>query len=173
MNGHAFPEVDSLKIDVHYKDRAILYHNDGGGRFRDISDQAGAGILEKHSSRGAAFADIDNDGKIAIAVNNQGETPSLLIQQASSPGHWIIVKLEGTRSNRNAIGARVTVRTNGHSQLQEVRSGGSYLSQSDLRLHFGLGTAATVDRIEITWPGSRKQIIEHQKADRVVTIREE
>lgn len=173
VNGHAFPEVDSLNIDIHYKDRAILYHNEGGGKFRDISDQAGPGLLQKHSSRGAGFADIDNDGTVEIAVNNQGEPPSLLKQQTPAPGHWIILKLEGTRANRSAIGARVTVVANGHSQTQEVRSGGSYLSQNDLRLHFGLGAAAVVDRIDILWPGMRKQKLGQQKADQILTIQEE
>lgn len=172
-NGHPFPEVDSLKIDIHYKDRAILYRNEGAGRFRDVSDAAGTGILEKHSSRGVAFADIDNDGTLEIAVNNQGERPSLLKQQGTPPGHWIELKLEGTRSNRSAIGARVTVRAGGHSQLQEVRSGGSYLSQSDLRLHFGLGTAGIVDGVEIAWPGGKKQSLQRQRVDQVLTIRED
>jgi enediyne biosynthesis protein E4 len=173
VNGHAFPEVDSLNIDIHYKDRAILYRNLGRGRFTDVSDQAGPGVLQKHSSRGAAFADIDNDGAVEIAVNNQGEAPSLLKQQTSPPGHWIMLKLEGTRSNRSGIGARVTVRANGRSQSQEVRSGGSYLSQNDLRLQFGLGAAALVDRIEIAWPSGKKTNLERQKVNQVLTIRED
>jgi hypothetical protein len=108
-----------------------------------------------------------------IAVNNQGEPPSLLKQQTAPPGHWIILKLEGTRSNRSGIGARVTVRANGRSQLQEVRSGGSYLSQSDLRLSFGLGSATRVDHIDISWPLGRTQSLDNQKADQVLTIRED
>ncbi len=173
VNGHAFPEVDSLHIDIHYKDRAILYHNEGKGRFADVSTQSGAGILAKHSSRGTAFADIDNDGSLEIAVNNQGEVPTLLRQRTNPPGHWLILKLEGTKSNRSAIGARVVVRANGRSQLQEVRSGSSYLSQSDLRLHFGLAGQNYADRIEVAWPSGRKQLLEHQKSDQVLTIRED
>ncbi len=170
VNGHAFPEVDTLKIDVHYKERAILYQNLGNGRFRDISERAGSGILQTHSGRGAAFADIDNDGALEVAINNQNEPPTLLKQADNPPGHWIILKLTGSRSNRSAIGAKVTVVAGNRKQLQEVRSGGSYLSQSDFRLHFGLGSAATASRIEIVWPSGKRQVLEDQHADRVMTI---
>lgn len=172
VNGHVFPEVESLHIDIHYRDRAILYQNLGNGRFRDISQNAGPALMEKHSSRGAAFGDIDNDGAIEIAINNQNEAPSLLKLAANPPGHWIILKLAGTRSNRSAIGARVKLIANGHAQYGEVRSGGSYLSQNDLRLHFGLASATNVDRIEITWPSGTKQVVSHQACDRVLAITE-
>jgi hypothetical protein len=173
VNGHAFPEVDNLHIDIHYKDHAILYQNTGDGRFRDISGHAGSSILEKHSSRGAAFGDIDNDGNVEIAVNNQNEPPSLLKQSSRIAGQWLILKLIGTRSNRSAIGARVRLVAGGHTQTQEVRSGGSYLSQSDLRLHFGLGKATAADRIEIRWPGGRTQVVENAAAGGSLTIRED
>jgi hypothetical protein len=173
VNGHAFPEVDKLHIDIHYKDRAILYWNSGGGRFRDISQQAGPALAEKYSSRGAAFADIDNDGTVEIAVNNQNEPPSLLKQSSKPTGHWITLKLMGARSNRSAIGARVRLTAGGRTQTQEVRSGGSYLSQSDLRLHFGLGAAAKVDRIEIRWPNGNSQILKDAAVDRIIMIRED
>jgi hypothetical protein len=172
VNGHVFPEVDSLHIDIHYRDRAILYANLGDGKFEDISSHAGPALQEKHSSRGAAFGDIDNDGLIEIAINNQGEPPSLLKEATRPVGHWLIVKLEGTRSNRSAIGARVKLLANGHMQLGEVRSGGSYLSQSDLRLHFGLGTAIEAPQIEVIWPSGTRQIWRNVKADRIMTVRE-
>ena len=172
VNGHVFPEVESLHIDIRYKDRAILYRNLGGGAFEDVSEKAGPGIIERHSSRGAAFGDIDNDGSIEVLVNNQNETPSLLKSAGPPPGHWLILKLEGTHSNRSAIGARVKVTAGGHTQFQAVQSGGSYLSQNDLRLHFGLGTAAIVDRIEVQWPAGTRQSIVRIAADRVVKIRE-
>ena len=172
VNGHVFPEVEALHIDIHYKDRAILYENMRDGKFRDISRLAGPAFLELHSSRGAAFGDIDNDGAVEVAINNQNETPSLLKQAANPPGHWTILSLIGTRSNRSAIGARVKVIAGGRTQLGEVRSGGSYLSQSDLRLHFGLGTAASIDRIEIAWPSGTRQVLEKQAADRVLNITE-
>ena len=172
VNGHAFPEVDTLRIDIHYKDRAILYQNLGGGKFSDISESAGPGILEKHSSRGAAFGDIDNDGTLEIAVNNQNELPSLLQQSHAAAGHWLILKLIGTHANRSALGARVKLTAGTLTQVDEVRSGGSYLSQNDLRLHFGLGGATLIDRLEISWPGGKRQVLTGLRGDRVHTIRE-
>ena len=172
VNGHAFPEVDRLKIDIHFRDRAILYQNLKGGKFRDVSLEAGPAIIEKHSSRGVAFADINNDGSLEIAVNNQGEPPSLLQQSQAPTGHWVTLKLVGSRSNRSAIGARVFVSAVGHRQMQEVRSGGSYLSQSDLRLHFGLGSASVIDRIDILWPSGQKQALVNQSCSQVLTITE-
>ena len=173
VNGHVFPEVDTLHLDIHFRDRAILYRNLGNGKFRDVSDHAGAAFLERHSSRGAAFGDLDNDGAVEVVVNNQNETPSLFKQTMAPPGHWIILKLVGTRSNRSAIGARVKVIAKGHAQVDEVRSGGSYLSQSDLRLHFGLGSADTIDQIQIRWPSGSAQTLKNQACDRVIAIKEE
>ncbi len=172
VNGHVFPEVDSLHIDIHYRDRAILYQNLGNGKFHDISSDAGPALQERHSSRGAAFGDIDNDGSVEIAINNQNEPPSLLKEANKPAGHWLILKLIGTRSNRSAIGARVRVLTNGHTQLGEVRSGGSYLSQNDLRLHFGLGMAREAQQIEVVWPSGARQKWQNVKADRVITLQE-
>jgi hypothetical protein len=169
VNGHAFPEVDRLKLDIHYKERAILYRNDHG-KFADISEAAGQGIGERHSSRGAAFADYDNDGAVEVLVNNQNEPPSLLRQVVKPVNHWAILKLQGVKANRSAIGARVRIVAGAVTQTAEVRSGGSYLSQSDLRLHFGLGGATKIDRIEITWPGGRTQTETNLTADKVLTI---
>lgn len=172
VNGHVFPEIDALHIDIHYKDRAILYRNLGNGSFKDISLQAGPAFSELHSSRGAAFGDIENDGAIEIAVNNQNEAPSLLKQAVNPPGHWVILQLTGTRSNRSAIGARVALTAGGRTQVQEVRSGGSYLSQNDLRLHFGLGSAARIDRVEIAWPSGKRESLRDLDCDRVTKIQE-
>jgi hypothetical protein len=171
VNGHVFPEVESLHIDIHYKDHAILYRNLGDGKFRDISREAGPAFAEQHSSRGAAFGDIDNDGSVEITVNNQNEPPSLLKDATGYPGHWLTLKLIGTRSNRSAIGARVRVSSNGHQQMSEVRSGGSYLSQNDLRLHFGLGSASSAD-IKIDWPSGVRQSLNVSSVNRVMTIEE-
>ncbi len=171
VNGHAFPEVDRLKIDIHYRERAILYRSHRG-KFVDISESAGTGILEPHSSRGLAFADYDNDGAVEALVNNQNEAPSLLRQTSPPKNNWIIVKLEGVRANRSGIGARVRVIAGPLVQTGEVRSGGSYLSQSDLRLHFGLAQQKKVDRVEIAWPGGARQVVINIAADTVVTIHE-
>ncbi|HEX4769452.1 MAG TPA: CRTAC1 family protein [Bryobacteraceae bacterium] len=172
VNGHVFPEVDKLGVDIHFKDHAILYQNLGGGRFRDVT-KAGPAFAELHSARGAAFGDIENDGAIEVAVNNQNETPSLLKQDGPVAGHWILLRLVGTRSNRSAIGAKVKLTVNGMVQTDEVRSGGSYLSQSDLRLHFGTGPATAIDRIEITWPTGRRQLLTGIATGQVLTVREE
>jgi hypothetical protein len=172
VNGHVFPEVERLGIDIHYKDRAILYRNRGDGQFSDISETAGPGVLERHSARGAAFGDYDNDGLIEALINNQNEAPSLLKQESRPGNHWILLKLTGTQSNRSALGAKVRVIAGGRSQLDEVRSGGSYLSQNDLRLHFGLGAALHVDRIEVEWPSGMRQTLRDVSADRVVPIEE-
>jgi hypothetical protein len=172
VNGHVFPEVDRLGIDVHYKDRAILYRNSGRGKLIDISESAGPGILEKHSARGAAFGDYDNDGMEEVLVNNQNEPPSLLKQTGKPTGNWVLLKLVGTKSNRSAIGARVRLSAGDLVQTDEVRSGGSYLSQSDLRLHFGLGTARRISRVEIDWPSGVHQVEKDLEINRVVTIAE-
>ena len=172
VNGHVFPEVDRLVSAIRYKNPVILYRNTGKGQFEDVSATSGPALLEVHSSRGAAFGDIDNDGSVEVVVNNQNEPPSLLKQSAGRINHWIVLQLTGTRSNRSAIGARVAVKVAGRTQRDEVRSGGSYLSQNDLRLHFGLGPADEVKQIEILWPSGLRQTMEHVKADRVVLIRE-
>jgi hypothetical protein len=173
VNGHVFPEIETLHTDIHYKDQPILYENVRNGKFRDISREAGPAFLEKHSSRGAAFGDLDNDGHIEIAINNQNEAPSLLKQRTKPSGHWLILKLVGRTSNRSAIGARVKVTAGPRTQYDEVRSGGSYLSQNDLRLHFGLGEATTVEKIEIFWPSRARQVLTNQLCDRIVTITED
>jgi len=172
VNGHAFPEVERLKIDIHYKDRAILYRNNANGTFTDVSERAGPAILERHAARGAAFGDYDNDGSVEVLINNQNEPPSLLKSARKPSGNWLIVKLEGTRSNRSGIGARVHLTAAGRTQIDEVRSGGSYLSQNDLRLHFGFGKAATIDRMEIEWPSGVRQEETHIGANQILVIRE-
>jgi enediyne biosynthesis protein E4 len=171
VNGHAFPEVDRLNIDIRYRERAILYRNERG-RFVDISESSGPGIVEKHSSRGAAFGDYDNDGAVEVLVNNQNETPSLLRQAVKPANHWIALKLEGVKANRSAIGARVRITAGSLTQTGEVRSGGSYLSQNDLRLHFGLGGETKVDKVEIIWPGGAHQVETGLEVDRVAAFRE-
>jgi len=156
VNGHVFPEIDRKGTDLQFRQRAVLYRNLRDGRFADISTQAGPGIAAAHSARGLAVGDIDNDGTLEILTNNQGEAPSLLRLASRPPGNWVLLKLTGTKSNRSAIGARVRLTAGGMTQTAEVRSGGSYLSQSDLRLHFGLGAATRIDRVEIDWPSGAK-----------------
>ena len=170
-NGHIYPEVDSKGVNNTFRERKILYWNEHNGRFRDISLDSGAGITTPFNSHGVAAADFDNDGAVEILVNNSHDRPSLL-KNFGEHGNWILLKLEGTKSNRDAIGARVTVYVGDHQQTQEVRSGGGYISQSDFRLHFGLGKAIKADAVEIRWPSGLVQRFENVAGNRVVKIRE-
>jgi hypothetical protein len=170
-NGHIYPEVDSKGVNNTFRERKILYWNEHNGRFRDISLDSGAGITTPFNSHGVAAADFDNDGAVEILVNNSHDRPSLL-KNFGEHGNWILLKLEGTKSNRDAIGARVTVYVGDHQQTQEVRSGGGYISQSDFRLHFGLGKAIKADAVEIRWPSGLVQRFENIAGNRVVKIRE-
>jgi len=172
-NGHVYPEVDGkgLGINNTFRERKLLYWNDHSGRFRDLSLDAGLGITTPFNSHGVAAADFENDGAVEILVNNSHDRPSLM-RNLGDRGNWILLKLEGTRSNRDGIGARVTVRVGDHQQTQEVRSGGGYISQSDFRLHFGLGKAAKADAIEIRWPSGVVQRFENVSGNRIVKIRE-
>ncbi|MGH9661991.1 MAG: CRTAC1 family protein [Bryobacteraceae bacterium] len=172
VNGHVFPEVDGLGLDIRFRDRAILYRNLGNGRFADVSETSGEAIRARHASRGAAFGDIDNDGRVEVLVNHQNEAPSLLRETGRRAGNWIAVKLEGSRSNRSAVGAKVRVTAGGRTQTAEVRSGGSYLSQDDLRLAFGLGGATRIERIEIEWPRGGRRTLQNTPANQILTIRE-
>jgi hypothetical protein len=173
VNGHVYPEVDSYNIGESFKNPRIVYKNLGNGHFKDVSKELGPAINAHFSSRGAAFGDYDNDGGVDILVNNMNDLPSLLHNVCGSRQNWIKLKLLGTKCNRTAIGARVRVVIGKHTQIDEVHSGGSVMSQSDLRLHFGLGRAESVDLIEVKWPTT--QAIERftgVKANQILTIRE-
>ena len=171
-NGHVYPEVDRKGISNTFRERKSLYWNEHNGKFKDISLQSGAGITTPFNAHGVAAADIDNDGTLEILINNSHDPPSLL-KNNGPHGNWIILRLIGTKSNRSAIGARVTVRTGGHRQMQEVRSGSGYISQSDFRLHFGLGPTTSVDSLEIRWPSGAVQRLQNIRANRVVEVRED
>lgn len=170
VNGHVFPEVDQMPGDIRYRERAILYRNRGAGRFADVSESSGPGILEFHAARGAAFADADADGRVDVLVNNQNETPSLFRPQ-SAAGAWILLSLEGTMSNRSAIGAKVTLTAGRMRQTAEVRGGGSYLSQDSLWIRFGIAEARSAS-VEIAWPSGKKQRVDGLAANRLHKIRE-
>src|SRR5262245_51553730 len=150
-NGHVYPEVDAHGLGTHYLQRKQVFLNDGK-RFRHATAEIGGGLLLEKSSRGAAFGDFDNDGDIDVLVINMNDRPTLLRNDSPPANHWITIRLIGTKSNRDAIGARVRVESNGRRQVSFVRGDGSYLSHSDLRAHFGLAAAAKVDRVEIRWP---------------------
>jgi len=156
-NGHVYPEVVQLKTEAGYKQRKVVYRNLGNGRFQDISERLGEPVTVPKAGRGSAFADFDNDGHVDVAVANVNDRPDLFRLTDSSGHHWITLTLAGTTSNRNAIGARVRAVAGGVSQWQEVRGGGSYLSQNDFRVHFGVGEAARIDRIDVRWPNGLEE----------------
>jgi hypothetical protein len=150
-----------------------VYRNLRNGHFQDVSSLMGPGISERFSSRGAAFGDYDNDGCMDVLVLNMNDLPSLLRNVGGNKQNWIKIKLVGTLCNRTAIGARVRVTTGKHTQMDEVHSGTSVMSQSDLRLHFGLGNVKSVDTIEVKWPTTQKiERFEQIKANQILTIRE-
>lgn len=150
-----------------------MYRNLGEGRFKDVSAEMGSGISERFSSRGAAFGDYNNNGNMDVLVLNMNDPPSLLRNDGGNKQNWIKLKLIGTKCNRTAIGARARVVTGKHAQMDEVHSGTSVMSQSDLRLHFGLGKAESVDLIEVKWPTTQKiERFTNVKANQILTIRE-
>jgi len=141
VNGHVYPEVDSQHLGSNYKEPRILYHNNGDGTFTDISASAGLGITTVASARGLAVGDLWNDGRMSAVISNMNAAPSLLVNQIRTSNHWIAIRLQGTKSNRDGIGARVSVKTENRILVDEVRSGSSYISNSDMRVHFGLAKA--------------------------------
>jgi hypothetical protein len=157
-NGHVYPEVDRSKADLKYAEHKYLYRNMQNGRFEDVTNQGGPGILEDVPARGCAFGDYNNDGNIDVAVNCINSIPQLLRCDSTLHRNWIKIKLVGTKSNRSGIGSRVIVTSmptpealKPLQQTDELRSGGSYFSQNDLRLHFGLDQAAKADLVEVRW----------------------
>ena len=172
VNGHVYPEVQRVQTEAGYTQRKIVYRNLGNGRFQDVSERLGSPVTTPAAGRGAAFADLDNDGDIDVVVNNVHAEPDLFRLDVQPGAHWITLKLVGTRSNRSAIGARVRLFSSDGVQLQEVRGGGSYFSQNDLRVHFGLGRSAVMDRIEIRWPNGLEEQWKSLEVDRIVTLTE-
>jgi enediyne biosynthesis protein E4 len=173
INGHVYPEIDTYNFGETFKNPRLVYRNLGNGRFKDVSTEMGPGINEHFSSRGAAFGDYNNDGGVDVLILNMNDLPSLLRNEGGNQQNWIKIKLVGTKCNRTAIGARVRVMTGKHVQMDEVHSGDSVMSQSDLRLHFGLGKVGTVDTIEVKWPTTQKiERFTQVKANQIITIRE-
>ena len=170
-NGHVYPEVEQASPGTHYKQLNSLFHNDAHGKFIEVSKAAGLAALAPHAARGVAFADFDNDGFIDVVVANNGDPP-VLLHNGGNRNHFLNFKLVGTKSNRDALGARVVVRAGGLSQLREISAAGSYLSGSDLRAHFGLGELTRADTVEITWPSSAKQTFHDVSVDKFYRVQE-
>ena len=171
-NGHVYSQIAGRKLHLAYRQPRVLYRNVGNGRFEDVSGQSGAAIRAENLGRGCAFGDFDNDGDVDIVINNLDGPPSLLRNDGGNKNNWIMIKCVGTHSNRSAIGTRVRVTASERSQIDEVMSGGSYYSQNDLRLHFGLGKAAKVDRLEIAWPSGTKEQFKNLEANQLLTVQE-
>ncbi len=172
VNGHVYPQVDTLPSGARYREPSNLFLNSTNGTFCDASAQAGSALTEPRVGRGLAAIDYDNDGNIDFVVENLDGQPMLLHNPGVPGNHWVSFELAGTKSNRAALGARVTIRSGGMTQTDEVRSGGSYLSQSDLRIHFGLGKAAKVESVEIRWPSGQVEVLKDLSADHFYPVLE-
>lgn len=173
VNGHVYPQIEGAFPGGMYRQRKLLYRNQRDGTFAEIASGAGAALMERRASRGAAFGDYDEDGDVDVIVNDLDGAPMLLRNDGGSKaGHWIKLRLVGTKSNRNGVGAKVSLTAGGLTQVDEVRSGDSYISHSDWRLHFGLGAATTVDAVTIRWPGGAVEKLTKLPVDRAITITE-
>ena len=171
-NGHVDPTVNQFDKAATYAQQDQLFHNRGDGTFTDVSQQAGPGLKPVMVGRGSATADYDNDGDLDLFVSNSNQRGLLLRNDGGNRQHWISIDTRGTVSNQDGIGARVAVTVGDLVQMEEVRSGSSYLSQNDLRLHFGLGAHDVVDRIEVRWPSGIVQTLEQVPADQFLVIEE-
>jgi len=171
-NGHVYPEVSQLQTEAGYQQRKVVYRNLKGRRFEDISDQLGQPITTPKASRGCAFGDFDNNGSTDIVINNVHDTSDLFRLVNSHQNHWVTIQLTGVQSNRSAIGARVRCVAQGATQADEVRGGGSYLSQNDLRVHFGLGQASSIERLEVRWPNGLEEEWTGLQVDRILALKE-
>jgi len=172
VNGHVYPEVDSQHLGSSYKEPRILFHNNGDGTFSDISSSAGPAITAPASSRGLAVGDLWNDGRMSAVINNMNAAPSLLVNQIKNANHWIAFRTVGTKSNRDGIGARIRVKTPARFLVDEVRSGSSYISSSDMRVHFGLGKTDKIDWVEVRWPSGLMERFSSVTVDQIHTVKE-
>jgi hypothetical protein len=172
VNGHVYPQVDNAKLGIHYREPKLVFLNAHNGTFKEATAQVGEALTLPQVSRGLAVGDLFNRGALDVVVENLTGGPQILSSTPNPLHHWISLQLEGAPRNRLALNARVRVTTNGVTQLGEVRSGGSYLSQSDLRLHFGLGNVKTIETLEVEWQGGAKQVFHSVSADRFYKLKQ-
>jgi hypothetical protein len=172
INGHVYPQVDNAKLGTKYREPKLLFWNNRDGTFRDVSAQAGPALQVPQVSRGLAVGDLFNRGVLDIVIENLTGGPMILEAKSDRTNHWVSFQLEGGPSNRLALNARVFATTGKLQQMGEVRSGGSYLSQSDLRIHFGLGPAASLEQVEVAWPDGKKQVFHDVAGDRFYKLKE-
>jgi hypothetical protein len=192
VNGHVYPEVDSQHLGSNFQEPRILYHNNGNGTFTDISATSGPGINTATSSRGLAIGDLWNNGRLSAVVSNMNAPPSLLVNQVRTANHWITLRPIGSiaqsksrssatstvpkppasQSNRDAIGARIRVKAGGRVLVDEVRSGSSFISNNDMRVHFGLSSVAKIDWVEVRWPGGLLERFDNLAVDKFHMLKE-
>jgi hypothetical protein len=173
-NGHVFPEIDGMQMmygTFSYRQPTLLWRGDGRGGWRDIGQASGVEDAPLRVNRGLAVGDLNNDGKLDVVIVAQGDPPTLLMNRGPA-GNWLMIKLRGTRSNRSAVGARVTAKMGALTQMREVKSGDSYLSQSDQRVHFGLGPRTTVDELTVRWPSGHLQTLRNVAGNRILDLTE-
>jgi hypothetical protein len=172
VNGHVYPEVDKQHLGSNFQEPKILYHNNGNGTFTDISAEAGAGISAATSARGLAIGDLWNDGRLSAVISNMNAHPALLMNHVKYANHWIAFRTVGTKSNRDGIGARITVSAGSRLRVDEVRSGSSYSSSNDMRMHFGLGTTDKIEYVQVRWPSGLVEKFQGLKADSIHELKE-
>jgi enediyne biosynthesis protein E4 len=172
VNGHVYPEVDKQHLGSNFQEPKILYRNNGNGTFIDVSAQAGTDITTATSARGLAIGDLWNNGQLSAVISNMNAHPNLLVNQVKSNNHWIAFRTIGTKSNRDGIGARVTVSAGGRSRVDEVRSGSSYSSSSDMRVHFGLGQTDKIDFVQVRWPSGLQERFTGLTVDSIHEVKE-
>jgi hypothetical protein len=165
-----YPQVDTIPNAAHFKQPMLLFRNKHDGTFEESTAAVGLSDIPLQSRRGAAFGDINNDGCVDIVTLNVGEPPSLLLNHCQNGNHRVLFWLQGTKSNRLAIGARVTVKAGGITQFSEVKGGSSYISQNDLRQHFGLEKSDKMDEVTVRWPNGESEILRGLPADFIYTI---
>lgn len=170
VNGHLYPEADKFAMGLKYRQRPLVFLNQHDKTFREAGIQMG--LSQSWKSRGLAVGDYDNDGRLDLLINNLDDGPVLLHNEMPRTGHWLVVKCQGTKSNRSAVGARLTLRAGELREMREIKSGVSYLSSNDLRVHFGLGSHERADVLEIRWPSGMVSKIENVRGDQILTIEE-
>jgi hypothetical protein len=172
VNGHVYPEVEKLTTEAGYPQRKVLYQNRRDGSFKDIAEQIGGPLVEPTAGRGCAFGDFDNDGDVDVVINPVNDSPALLRTDSATNNNWISIKLIGAKSNRDGVGSRIKVTAGDRTRIDEVRSGGSYYSQNDMRVHFGLGKAAKAQTVEVLWPSGVVDTLNDVAAGQFIFIKE-
>jgi hypothetical protein len=171
-NGHILDNVSQSRDNITYPQRKLLFRNEGNGTFKEVGLSAGPGFRLEKVGRGLAVGDIDNDGDLDLLINNCNQTADLLRNDNYTKNHWLMIKTVGTKSNRDGIGTRLTLTANGFTQIREIKAGSSYQSQNDTRVHFGLGKASSVDRLELRWPSGTLDALKDLTTDQILTVRE-